>query len=230
MPLAPQPGREASLPARPHGLSALPRETRFPPHLLQPGGTPYVWVRKREDRVMEYATLGGGCFWCLDAAYRDVAGVTEVVSGYAGGHTVNPTYEQVCAKRTGHAEVVRIGFDPAVVSYADLLRMFFTLHDPTTKDRQGADVGPQYRSIIQAETPEQELVARAVMAEVTAADIWGAPLVTELEPASTFYAAEVEHQNYFALNPWSGYCRAVIAPKVSKFRKSFANRLKHVGA
>ncbi|WPB83451.1 peptide-methionine (S)-S-oxide reductase MsrA [Sediminicoccus rosea] len=183
-----------------------------------------------EHATREYATLGGGCFWCLDAAYRDVAGVTEVVSGYAGGHVVNPTYEQVCGKKTGHAEVVRIGFDPAIVTYADLLRMFFTLHDPTTKDRQGADVGPQYRSIILAETPEQMAVARAVMAEVTAAGIWGAPLVTELEPAGAFYAAEPEHQNYFALNPWSGYCRAVIAPKVSKFRKTFAARLSRVGA
>jgi peptide-methionine (S)-S-oxide reductase len=174
---------------------------------------------------MEHATLGGGCFWCLDAAYRDVAGVGEVVSGYAGGHAVNPTYEQVCGKKTGHAEVVRIGFDPAVVSYADLLRMFFTLHDPTTKDRQGADVGPQYRSIILGETPEQMETARTVMAEVTAAGIWGAPLVTELVAAGAFWPAEPEHQDYFNRNPWSGYCRAVIAPKVSKFRKSFAARL-----
>ncbi len=179
---------------------------------------------------MEYATLGGGCFWCLDGAYRDVAGVHEVVSGYAAGHVVNPTYDQVCAKKTGHAEVVRVGFDPAVVSYADLLRMFFTLHDPTTQDRQGADVGPQYRSIIIAEDAMQMQIARDVMAEITASGIWGAPLVTQLEPTSTFYAAEPEHQNYFALNPWSGYCRAVIAPKVSKFRKSFAARLNIVGA
>jgi len=179
---------------------------------------------------MEYATLGGGCFWCLDAAYRDVTGVQEVVSGYAGGHLPNPTYEQVCGKKTGHAEVVRIGFDPAVVSYADLLRMFFTLHDPTTKDRQGADVGPQYRSIIMTETPEQAETARAVMAEVTAAAIWGGALVTELEPVADFYPAEAEHQNYFTLNPWSGYCQAVIAPKVGKFRKTFASRLSRVGA
>lgn len=179
---------------------------------------------------MEYATLGGGCFWCLDGAYRDVAGISEVVSGYAAGHLPNPTYEQVCGKKTGHAEVVRIGFDPSVVSYADLLRMFFTLHDPTTKDRQGADVGPQYRSIILAETVDQTRIAHEVMAEVTALGVWGAPLVTELEPAGVFYPAEAEHQNYFALNPWSGYCRAVIAPKVSKFRKSFASRLNHVVA
>jgi len=181
-------------------------------------------------RRMEFATLGGGCFWCLDAAYRDVAGVRQVVSGYAGGHTLNPTYEQVCAKKTGHAEVVRVGFDPAQVSYADLLRMFFTLHDPTTKDRQGGDVGPQYRSIILAETPEQMETARAVMAEVLAAGIWGAPLVTELVPAGAFWPAEPEHQDHFNRNPWSGYCQAVIAPKVAKFRKGFADRLVKAGA
>lgn len=176
--------------------------------------------------MTEYATLGGGCFWCLDAVYRDLNGVTEVVSGYAGGHVENPTYEQVCGKRTGHAEVVRVGFDPAVISYGDLLRVFFTIHDPTTKDRQGNDVGPQYRSVIFAETPEQMATAREVMSEISAAGIWGAPLVTELQPAMTFWPAEAEHQDYFNRNPWSGYCRAVIAPKVLKFRKSFAERLK----
>lgn len=179
---------------------------------------------------MEFATLGGGCFWCLDAAYRDVAGVRQVVSGYAGGHLPNPSYKQVCGKKTGHAEVVRLGFDPAIISHADLLRMFFTLHDPTTKDRQGADVGPQYRSIILAESDAQMETARAVMAEIEAAGIWGAPLVTELVPAGDFWPAEAEHQDYFRLNPWSGYCRAVIAPKVAKFRKSFAARLNPVGA
>lgn len=179
---------------------------------------------------MEHATLGGGCFWCLDAAFRDVAGVSEVVSGYAGGHLPNPTYEQVCGKQTGHAEVVRIAFDPDVVSYADLLRMFFTLHDPTTKDRQGADVGPQYRSIILTETPEQMETARQVIAEVEGLNIWNGRFVTELAPAGAFYTAEPEHQDYFNRNPWSGYCRAVIAPKVSKFRKSFASRLSRVGA
>jgi peptide-methionine (S)-S-oxide reductase len=183
-----------------------------------------------EQPKIEHATLGGGCFWCLDAAYRDVRGVTEVVSGYAGGHQPNPTYEQVCAKRTGHAEVVRIGFDPAVVSYADLLRMFFTLHDPTTKDRQGADVGPQYRSVIIAEDDAQMVVARHVMDEVTGAGVWSAPLVTELLPPTTFWPGEAEHQDYYNRNPWSGYCRAVIGPKVSKFRRSFANRLSRVGA
>ncbi|MFL1461959.1 peptide-methionine (S)-S-oxide reductase MsrA [Roseococcus sp. DSY-14] len=172
---------------------------------------------------MEHATLGGGCFWCLDAAYRGVKGVTEVVSGYAGGHVPNPTYEQVCGKQTGHAEVVRLAFDPAVVSYADLLRMFFTLHDPTTKDRQGADVGPQYRSVVFTHGTAQEEAARDVMAEAQAA--WEAPIVTEIRPAAEFWPAEPEHQDYYARNPWSGYCRAVVGPKVSKFRKSFADRL-----
>ena len=183
-----------------------------------------------ESANRETAILGGGCFWCIDAAYRELQGVTEVVSGYAGGHVENPTYEQVCGKQTGHAEVVRIAFDPEVVSYSDLLRMFFTLHDPTTKDRQGADIGPQYRSIILAETPEQMEAARQVIAEVEQAAIWNGRIVTELEPAGAFYEAEPEHQDYFNRNPWSGYCRAVIAPKVAKFRKSFAARLNRVGA
>lgn len=174
----------------------------------------------------ETAILGGGCFWCIDAAYRELTGVTEVVSGYAGGHVVNPTYEQVCGKRTGHAEVVKVVFDPAVISYADILRVFFTLHDPTTKDRQGADVGPQYRSIILTTSEAQADTARGVMAEIEAAGLWPAPLVTELEPAGTFWPAEAEHQDYFARNPWSGYCRVVVAPKVAKFRKNFASRLK----
>lgn len=182
------------------------------------------------DTATEHATLGGGCFWCLDAAFRDVKGIAEVVSGYAGGHVPNPSYEQVCGKRTGHAEVVRLRFDPAVISFADILRMFFTLHDPTTKDRQGADVGPQYRSIILAESPEQAETARSVMAEVEQAGIWGAPLVTELVPAAEFWPAEPEHQDYFNRNPWSGYCRAVIAPKVAKFRKGFAHRLSRAEA
>jgi peptide-methionine (S)-S-oxide reductase len=174
----------------------------------------------------EVATLGGGCFWCLDAVYRDLRGVTEVVSGYAGGHVANPTYEQVCGKRTGHAEVVRIGFDPAVIDYATLLRIFFTIHDPTTRDRQGADVGPQYRSVIMTHSDAQAAAARAVIAEIDQAGIWGAPIVTEVVPAAEFWPAEPEHQDYFARNPWSGYCRAVISPKVAKFRKGFADRLK----
>ncbi|MGK7870446.1 peptide-methionine (S)-S-oxide reductase MsrA [Falsiroseomonas sp. E2-1-a20] len=174
----------------------------------------------------ETATLGGGCFWCIEGALRHVHGVTRVESGYAGGHVPNPTYEQVCGKQTGHAEVVRVDFDPEVLSYADLLRMFFTLHDPTTKDRQGNDVGPQYRSIIMTHSPEQAETAKAVMAEIEAAGIWGGRLVTELVPATEYWPGEAEHQDYFARNPWSGYCRVVVAPKVAKFRKQFAARLK----
>ena len=175
---------------------------------------------------LETATLGGGCFWCLDAVFRDLVGVHSVHSGYAGGHVPNPTYEQVCAKRTGHAEVVQIVFDPAEISFADLLRVFFTIHDPTTKDRQGNDVGPQYRSVILHHSPAQETTAREVMAEVTAAGIWGAPLVTEQVPFDHYWPGEPEHQDYFTRTPWSGYCQVVIAPKVAKFRKLYAARLK----
>jgi peptide-methionine (S)-S-oxide reductase len=179
---------------------------------------------------MELATLGGGCFWCLDAVYRDLRGVSRVVSGYAGGHTENPSYEEVCGKRTGHAEVVQITFDPAEISYADLLRVFFTIHDPTTKDRQGADVGPQYRSIILTHSDEQARVAAEVMAEVAASGVWRDPLVTEVQPLERFWPGEDEHQDYFARAPWSGYCRVVVAPKVAKFRKTFTDRLKRPAA
>lgn len=178
----------------------------------------------------ETAILGGGCFWCLDAVYRNMQGVSEVVSGYAGGHVDNPTYEQVCAKRTGHAEVVRVVFDPAVVSYADILRVFFTIHDPTTKDRQGADVGPQYRSLIQVTSPEQERAAREVIAEIEREGLYAGPVVTEVTAATHFWPAEAEHQDYFARTPWSGYCRAVVAPKVAKFRKNFAHCLREKAA
>ena len=176
--------------------------------------------------MTETATLGGGCFWCLDAVYRDLRGVQAVVSGYAGGHVANPTYEQVCGKQTGHAEVVQVTFDPQEISFRDLLFVFFTIHDPTTKDRQGADVGPQYRSAIFFHSPEQEQVAREVMAKVAEMKVWDDPIVTELAPAAEFWPAEAEHQDYFRLNPWSGYCRVVIAPKVAKFRKLFAERLR----
>jgi peptide-methionine (S)-S-oxide reductase len=178
----------------------------------------------------ETATLGGGCFWCLDAVYRGLRGVSRVVSGYAGGHVPNPTYEQVCGKKTGHAEVVQVEFDPAEIAFADILRVFFTIHDPTTKDRQGADVGPQYRSVILYHSEEQKRTAEAVMAEIAGARLWNGPLVTELVPAAEFYPAEPEHQDYFARNPWSGYCRAVVAPKVQKFRKTFADRVKRPAA
>ena len=178
----------------------------------------------------ELATLGGGCFWCVEAPLLELRGVTRVMSGYAGGHVPNPTYEQVCGKRTGHAEVVQIEFDPAVLSYADLLRIFFTVHDPTTRDRQGNDVGPQYRSIVLTHSDEQARVAREVTAEIEAAGVWGASIVTQVEPLTQFYAAEAEHHTYFARNPWSGYCRVVVAPKVAKLRKQFADRLKQGAA
>ncbi len=175
---------------------------------------------------MELATLGGGCFWCLEAVFQGLHGVHSVKSGYAGGHLANPTYQEVCAKQTGHAEVVQVSFDPAELDYADLLRVFFTIHDPTTPNRQGADVGPQYRSIIITHSAEQATIARAVMAEVETAKIYDAHIVTELLPDAVFWPAEAEHDDYFNRNPFSGYCRAVVAPKVLKFRKLFAERVK----
>jgi len=174
----------------------------------------------------ETATLGGGCFWCLEAVFKDLRGVESVMSGYAAGHVKNPDYRQVCSGMTGHAEVVRVVFDPALLSYADLLRVFFTIHDPTTKDRQGNDVGPQYRSIILTHSDAQRATAEAVMKEIADTKIWDAKLVTELEPSSAFYEAEPEHHDYYARNPFAGYCRVVVAPKVAKFRKIFAERLK----
>ena len=178
---------------------------------------------------MEKATIGGGCFWCLEAVFREMTGVSSAQSGYAGGHMANPTYEEVCGKRTGHAEVVQVTFDPARLSFADLLRVFFTIHDPTTKDRQGADIGPQYRSIILTHGDEQEATAKAIIAEITAAGLWMRPIVTEIIPLTEFWPAEPEHDNYFARNPWSGHCQAVIAPKLAKFRKAFASTLKAQG-
>ena len=174
----------------------------------------------------ELATLGGGCFWCLEAVYLGLRGVSAVMSGYSGGHVENPSYEEVCGKRTGHAEVVQVTFDPAVISYEDLLRIFFTIHDPTTQDRQGHDVGPQYRSIILTHDAAQKASAAKIIAEIAASGIWRDPLVTEVLPLVKFWPAEAEHHNYFARNPYTGYCQAVVAPKVLKFRKGFAERLK----
>ncbi|MGC8522733.1 MAG: peptide-methionine (S)-S-oxide reductase MsrA [Acidibrevibacterium sp.] len=174
---------------------------------------------------MERATLGGGCFWCLDAVFRRLRGVSSVVSGYAGGTVAEPSYEQVCTGRTGHAEVVQLTFDPVELSYDDVLRIFFAIHDPTTPNRQGHDVGTQYRSIILTHAPAQEATARRIMAEIDAAGLWDAPLVTEIAPLAVFYPAEDYHQDYFTKNPNAGYCAAVVAPKVAKFRKQFAARL-----
>lgn len=180
--------------------------------------------------AQQVATLGGGCFWCLEAVYLGLNGVTAVMSGYAGGHVDNPSYEEVCAKKTGHAEVVQVTYDDAQLSYDDLLRVFFTIHDPTTPDRQGHDVGPQYRSIILTHDDAQDEAARRMIAEIGKAGIWDAPIVTQVEKLEKFWPAEPEHHDYFARNPWSGYCRAVVAPKVMKFRKSFADRLKPAAA
>lgn len=174
----------------------------------------------------ELATLGGGCFWCLEAVFQDVKGVDHVVSGYAGGTVPNPSYEDVCTGRTGHAEVVQVRFDPAVLSYRDVLAVFFSLHDPTTLNRQGADVGTQYRSVVFFHSPEQERVAREVIAEQGQQHLWDDPIVTAVMPAPEFYPAEQYHQEYFRRNPGQGYCRVVIAPKVAKFRKEHLARLK----
>ena len=178
----------------------------------------------------ETATLGGGCFWCLEAVYQDLRGVTAVKSGYMGGRIPNPTYEQVCTGQTGHAEVVQVQFDPAELDYADLLRVFLTIHDPTTLNRQGADVGTQYRSVIFTHSEAQRKTAEAVMKEITGANLYGGKLVTEVLPAPNFFPAEPEHDRYFERNPYAGYCRAVVAPKVAKFRKSFADRVRSAAA
>jgi len=174
----------------------------------------------------EVATLAGGCFWCLEAVYDQVKGVESVESGYMGGHVTNPSYRQVCGGQTGHAEVVQITFDPQAVSFRDLLNIFFTIHDPTTLNRQGADVGTQYRSAIFYHSPEQQAAAKAVIAELEAARLWSSPIVTEVAPAQTFYIAEDYHQEYFAHNGGQPYCQAVVAPKVAKFRKKHLDLLR----
>ena len=174
----------------------------------------------------ENATLAGGCFWCIEAALQRVRGVLSVTSGYTGGTLAQPTYEEVCTGRTGHAEAVRVVFDPEVLPYADLLRLFFAVHDPTTVDRQGADVGPQYRSAIFYESEEQERQARDVIAELTADGVFPAPIVTQVVPLAEFWPAEAYHHDYYANHPEQGYCRVVIAPKLEKLRRHYADRLK----
>jgi len=175
---------------------------------------------------LELATLGGGCFWCLEAVYDQVRGVTDVVSGYSGGHVHEPTYEQVCTGTTGHAEVVQLTFDPSLITFEDILRIFFTIHDPTTLNRQGADVGTQYRSAIFYHTEEQKAAAEQLIAYLNAEKVWSAPIVTEVAPYDRFYPAEDYHQEYFARNPHQGYCQFVIAPKVAKFRQKYLSRLR----
>ncbi len=174
----------------------------------------------------EIATLAGGCFWCLEAVYDQLKGVEAVESGYIGGHEENPTYEAVCAGRTGHAEAVRITFDPKVVSYRQLLEIFFVIHDPTTLNRQGNDVGTQYRSAIFYHTAEQQEIAQSLIAAFNKERLYPSPIVTEVVPASQWYKAEPYHQEYYARNPMQGYCQFVVAPKVAKFRRQFVSQLK----
>ncbi|HJR06739.1 MAG TPA: peptide-methionine (S)-S-oxide reductase MsrA [Pyrinomonadaceae bacterium] len=174
----------------------------------------------------ELATLAGGCFWCLEAVFADLRGVARVVSGYAGGDVPNPTYKAVCTGTTGHAEVVQVAFDPNVVSFKELLEVFFTIHDPTTLNRQGGDIGTQYRSAIFYHSPEQKETATQMIEQINSAHIWDAPVVTQIEPLTVFYPAEDYHQDYYQNNASQPYCRAVIAPKVSKFRKQYLEKLK----
>ncbi|HYB73922.1 MAG TPA: peptide-methionine (S)-S-oxide reductase MsrA [Candidatus Sulfotelmatobacter sp.] len=172
------------------------------------------------------ATFGSGCFWCSEAVFSELNGVVSVVPGYAGGKLPNPTYEDVCTDTTGHAEVAQVTFDPSLISYRDLLEVFFSTHDPTTLNKQGADVGTQYRSAIFYHSPEQKAAAEKVIAELNAAGVWPAPIVTEVVPLTAFYPAEKYHQEYYRRNPNQPYCRAVISPKVDKFRKHHPAKLK----
>lgn len=174
----------------------------------------------------EVATLAGGCFWCLEPVFDDLRGVTDVVSGYIGGHAPNPTYREVCEGTTGHAEAVRVTFDPRDISFREILEVFFTIHDPTTLNRQGADVGTQYRSAIFFHSPEQKRVAEEVIRELETEGVWDDPIVTELAPAGEFYTAEEYHQEYYERNSGQPYCQVVIAPKVAKFRQKYASRRK----
>lgn len=177
------------------------------------------------NQNLQLATLGGGCFWCLEAIFQELKGVVKVESGYSGGHVPNPTYRQVCTGNTGHAEVVQITFDPSVISYETLLKVFFTTHDPTTLNRQGADVGTQYRSVIFYHDETQKAIAEQVVNEF-ASQVWDDPIVTEISPFTAFYKAEQYHQNYYRNNPEQAYCRVVINPKLEKFRKMYAELLK----
>lgn len=175
---------------------------------------------------LETATLAAGCFWCVEAVFDDLVGVEDVVSGYSGGHKENPTYQEVCSETTGHAEVVQIRFDPAMISFKEILQVFFAVHDPTTLNRQGGDIGTSYRSAIFYHSDEQKNIAEEVIKEITEEKIWDDPIVTEVTAFTNFYPAEEYHQEYFANNPNQPYCAAVVAPKVAKFRQKFVDRLK----
>ena len=181
---------------------------------------------KTDSANRELATLGGGCFWCLEAVFEQLRGVESVTSGYSGGAVDQPTYEQVCTGRTGHAEVLQIAFDPNVLTYAELLEVFFAIHDPTTLNRQGADAGTQYRSVIYYHSAEQQNQAARTIAALNAAHTFPAPIVTEVSPAATFFPAEIYHQGYFRANGRQPYCQMVVSPKVAKFRSKFADRVK----
>ncbi len=178
-----------------------------------------------KEKKYEYATIGGGCFWCIEAIFMEVRGISKATSGYSGGTVKNPSYREVTSGRTGHAEVVQLEFDPEIISYKDILEIFFHLHDPTTLNRQGADVGTQYRSVIFYHNDEQEKIARQVFEEIGRSDLWENSLVTEISPLGEFYVAEDYHQNYYANNPNQPYCTFVISPKLSKLRKLFKDRL-----
>jgi peptide-methionine (S)-S-oxide reductase len=181
---------------------------------------------ENQPKSTEMTTLAGGCFWCLEAVYDELKGVLDVVSGYSGGQVENPTYQQVVTGSTGHAEVVQITFDPAQISFREILGVFFTIHDPTTLNRQGADVGTQYRSAIFYHTEEQKEIAEDVIRDLEAEQIWNGKIVTEMTPLKQFFPAEDYHQEYYAKNPGQGYCRVVIAPKVTKFRNKYSEKLK----
>jgi len=183
--------------------------------------------RNQKVDDLEVATLGGGCFWCLEAVYDQLEGVTDVVSGYSGGEIDQPTYQQVCTGLTGHAEVTQVTFDRNRISFKEVLGVFFSIHDPTTLNRQGADVGTQYRSVIFYHDEAQKVAAEALIAELTEGKIWDEPIVTQVVPFEAFFPAEDYHQEYYERNPYQGYCRVVISPKVAKFRKKFADRLKN---
>jgi peptide-methionine (S)-S-oxide reductase len=183
-------------------------------------------MSERTYREYEVATLGGGCFWCLEAVFEQLEGVEQVVSGYAGGTTRHPTYQEVCTGRTGHAEVVQVTFDPQVIGYRQILDVFFDIHDPTTRNRQGADVGTQYRSAIFYHNAAQKRIAEEAIAELEAERRWRRPIVTEVVPLEAFYEAEAYHQEYYRNNPNQPYCRAVIDPKVAKFKKVYLTKLK----
>lgn len=178
------------------------------------------------NQTYEVATLAGGCFWCLEAVFEQLEGVAKVVSGYSGGHTPNPTYEQVCGEGTGHAEVVQIHFDPEIVSFQEMLGVFMSIHDPTTLNRQGPDVGSRYRSVIFYHHPVQKTIAEQVISELKRAGIWAEAVVTEVIPFALFYPAEEYHQEYYRKNPYQGYCQFIIEPKVAKFRKQYFDRLR----